>query len=89
MKKSELNMRELVVIEEMCDTVKHIKNRFENADCCYSADEILNNMNQYFTGMSVAMGYITSKEYHWGNNDEDGYYVVVIDEGRETKYFIY
>lgn len=86
MTKAQLNDKELEIIKEMKETVAKIRDREINQDCFYPSQRILDNMNNWFGGMAYVMEHLTGKEYHWGNNNEDGYYVVVIGDGKEVKY---
>ena len=73
---------EKIVIEEMKETVKNIRDAHKNQDAYFSVDRIKSNMNNYFTGLQFALEKKFNKEYHWSNNGSE-YYIVVISKGNK------
>ena len=79
--------KQYIVLEEMKNTVRKIRDAEKNADCFYTVEAIINNMRQYFTGLAYVLEIATGNEYHWSNGESGfDWAVVVFKVGKERRY---
>jgi len=65
------------VINKMKEIVGYIRDREKNADAFCSAETILHNMNNYFSGLSFALEVTTGKDYTWSNGEDGNAWAII------------
>jgi hypothetical protein len=77
-----------IILEEMKNTIRHYREAKQNADNCYTKEQIENNMLQYFTGLRYTMELLTGLTWEWSNNGLTFAVVSIDKNGRERRYEI-